>query len=127
MKMDELIAVANSLKENSQSFFSKDGDDEIFRKDVDALDKIIPILTVCKNRGVESEIELAAALDEERIRLNVRTAIVEKGRYYDYYKCPSCSSYIASGDCYCRNCGQKIGWQIEESIMVVADEKEGAK
>lgn len=79
MKMDELIAVANSLKENSQSFFSKDGDDEIFRKDVEALNEIIPILTVCKNYGIQSAIELDAVLNKGNIRLGFSSVGAENG------------------------------------------------
>lgn len=109
MEMDSLISVLESLKENSESFFTKDGDDAIWRKDVEALNQIIPILTVCNLRGIRTAVELAAAFEEQE-KLKERPAKRYKQRFCDYWGCPSCRHYIAKGDPHCRNCGQRIGW-----------------
>lgn len=118
MEMDSLISVLESLKENSESFFTNDGDDAIWREDVEALNQIIPILTACKHRGVKNAEELADILDSYSGLMTRYQKMIEKyttpqdakkiitGRWL----CPSCSEASVYRRNHCHKCGQRLGW-----------------
>lgn len=52
MSIDSIISQISSLKDNSQSFITKDGDDEIWREDVRACESAIAILSALQDVGI---------------------------------------------------------------------------
>lgn len=52
MSIDGIISQISSLKDNSQSFITKDGDDEIWREDVRACESAIAILSALQDAGI---------------------------------------------------------------------------
>lgn len=52
MSIDSILAQISSMKDNSRSFFTKDGDDEIWRKDVEACENAIAILSALQDAGI---------------------------------------------------------------------------
>lgn len=50
--MDGILHQISSLKDNSFSFFTKDGDDEIWREDVRACENVIAILSALQDAGI---------------------------------------------------------------------------
>lgn len=52
MSIDSIISQISSLKDNSQSFITKDGDDEIWREDVRACESAIAILSALQDAGI---------------------------------------------------------------------------
>lgn len=58
MSIDSIISQISSLKDNSQSFITKDGDDEIWREDVRACESAIAILSALQDAGINDPKQL---------------------------------------------------------------------
>ena len=49
MKSSEIIIGLEDLIRDRKSFYTKDGDDEVFRHDVEVLEAAIDVIKQCKN------------------------------------------------------------------------------
>lgn len=71
ISIDSIISQISSLKDNSQSFITKDGDDEIWREDVRACENAISILSTLQDAGINE-------LDQIRDFIKHRTPVKRK-------------------------------------------------
>ena len=80
MSIDRILSQISSLKDNSKSFFTNDGDDRIWREDVKACHIVIAILSALQDAGFnkpEQIYNLAKQSKQERIRCALITTWVD--------------------------------------------------
>ena len=107
MTIEKIINQLYSLKENSQSFITKDSE-PVWQEDVDALDRTIAILSALSESGVQSLGDLKAAIvahKEMKLKhCNAARPIPKDGVLH----CPDCNKRVHAGHSFCHRCGKRL-------------------
>lgn len=77
-------------------------DDELYRKNLEIIDKDYDLLKQALKRNEPMTIIFT------RITNDIT------GDFWDEPTCPKCKSLVIYGDKYCRECGQKLDWSDEK-------------
>ena len=102
MTIEEAKEQLWELIHDRESFIVGDNDEEIYRKDIEALEKAMEIL--------EKQIpKKPTPIDYKKYIDVINNAIVLRGAYW----CPNCKHVVKSGS-FCSDCGQKLDWSDKE-------------
>lgn len=66
MSIDEIIRQLSSIKDNAESFTTKDGDDEIWREDIAVCEELISILSEMQDAGINDTKQARKMIDAVR-------------------------------------------------------------
>ncbi len=66
MSIDEIIRQLSSIKDNAESFTTKDGDDEIWREDIAVCEELISILSEMRDAGINDTKQVRKMIDAVR-------------------------------------------------------------
>ena len=115
MNIEEILAQLSSLKENSQSFITKDSE-PIWQKDVEALEQTISILSILADEGITDYDDLENAVYDDNLMRKEYRKMHEKYRcpQNPIHKdgvahCPDCNKRVHPNHTYCHWCGKLLG------------------
>lgn len=66
MSTDKIIRQLLSIKDNAESFTTKDGDDEIWREDIAVCEELISILSEAQDAGINNTDQIRKMIDAVR-------------------------------------------------------------
>ena len=95
MSIDSIVSQISSLKDNSESFITGNGDDEIWVNDVRACESAIAILSALQDAGIGGLEELQSFLAEKNETSEWCGSVCAKcgestSEWYDFEFCPHC-------------------------------------
>lgn len=115
MNIEAILMQLTSIKQNSQSFITKDSD-PIWKKDVEALEWATAILSTLQDEGINDYEGLKDAIfdftlmrkEYQKMHLKHRKA-VKPIRKDGVAHCPDCNKRVHPNHTYCHWCGKLLG------------------
>ena len=101
MDYKAIIGQLQSLKEHCKDWADKEEEDNIWNRDVQALNEAMDII-YDYGEAAEQAKRLIAKYE------TVKDAI-ERGM--GSWQCPNCQKFISFGNEHCHWCGQRLGWE----------------
>ena len=118
MTISEILPQLSSLKDNSESFASDPDADEIWSKDIKALDAATKILSILEAEGI-TDVEILKEFIhnynlavETNKEYNRKYGMPEKAYPKDsVWHCPECSHRVQVSHNFCHWCGKRLAWR----------------
>ena len=118
MTISEILPQLSSLKDNSESFATEPGADEIWSKDIRALEETTGILCTMQDEGINSAEELKDLIFDYKLAVKHNQEYVRKfgtpERVYpkdDVWHCPECNHRVQINHSFCHWCGKRLAWR----------------
>ena len=118
MTISEILPQLSSLKDNSESFAAEPGADEIWSKNIRALEETTGILCTMQDEGINSAEELKDLIFDYKLAVKHNQEYVRKfgtpERTYlkdDVWHCPECNHRVQINHGFCHWCGKRLAWR----------------
>lgn len=118
MTISEILPQLSSLKDNSESFATEPGADEIWSEGIRALEETTDILCTMQDEGINSAEELKDLIYDYKLAVKYNQEYVRKfgtpERAYlkdDVWHCPECNHRVQINHGFCHWCGKRLAWR----------------
>lgn len=118
MTISEILPQLSSPKDSSESFAADPDADEIWSKDIRALEETTGILCTMQDEGINSAEELKDLIFDYKLAVKHNQEYVRKfgtpERAYpkdDVWHCPECNHRVQINHSFCHWCGKRLAWR----------------